>query len=370
MKIGVAKEIKEFENRVALTPNNAKILVDDGHEVVFETGAGEGSNFPDSEYEEAGVTIVDDPVKVWESEMVMKVKEPLKSEYKYFHDGLILFTYLHLAPELELTKELMDSNVTAVAYETMEEDGSLPLLTPMSEVAGRSAVQLGAQFLEKTYGGKGILLGSVPGVDRGNVTIIGGGVVGLNSAKIANGLGANVTILDVDPGRLAELEDIFNGNVQTLMSNSENIAASVKEADLVIAGVLIAGAKAPVLVTEEMVKTMTPGSVIVDIAIDQGGNVETSTHSTTHNDPVYEKHGVLHYAVANVPGAVPRTSTKALTNVTVKYARQIAEKGFQQSALDNHTILTGANTYKGKLTNKAVAESQNREYTDVNTLLN
>jgi len=370
MKIGVAKEIKELENRVALTPSNVKILVDDGHDIVIEKSAGEGSNFPDSEYEEAGATIVSDPAKVWKSEMVMKVKEPMKSEYKYFYDGLILFTYFHLASEPELTKELMDSNVTAVAYETMYKDGSLPLLTPMSEVAGRSAVQLGAQFLEKTYGGKGVLLGAVPGVDRGNVTIIGGGVVGLNSAKIANGLGANVTILDVDPDRLGELEDIFGGQIQTLMSNPENIAQSVKSADLVIAGVLIPGSKAPVLITEDMVKTMDPGSVIVDIAIDQGGNVETSSHATTHNNPVYEKHGILHYTVANVPGAVPRTSTKALTNVTVHYARQIAQKGIEQAASDDNTILTGINTYEGQLTNKAVAESQEREYTDVTTLLN
>lgn len=369
MIIGIPKERKELENRVAITPGTVEVLTNDGHEVWIETKAGEGSSFTDEEYIHAGAEIKEHAADVWSAEMVMKVKEPLKSEYDFFYDGLILFTYLHLAPEVELTNALMEHNVTAVAYETMAKDGALPLLTPMSEVAGRYAVQVGSRFLEKPQGGKGILLGGVPGTAHGQVVIIGGGVAGLNAANIALGMGADVTVLDLDQARLAELDTIFEGRVNILMSNPANIAQSVKNADLVISSVLIAGAKAPTLVTEEMVKEMEAGSVVVDISIDQGGNFETSTHATTHDNPVYTKHGILHYTVANIPGAVPQTSTKALTNVTTQYAKQIAGKGIKQAALENETILTGINTYRGHLTNPAVAKSQERDGKDARELL-
>lgn len=369
MKIGVPKEIKNLENRVAMTPDNVKELVRDGHEVWIETNAGLGSTFTDDAYREAGARICGSAEEVWSAEMVMKVKEPLESEYQYFYDGLILFTYLHLAAEERLTKELIDSGVTAVAYETIEKDGKLPLLTPMSEVAGRMAVQAGAHHLEKSHGGKGIFLGAVPGVRRANVVIIGGGVVGMNAARIAHGMRANVTVLDINPATLDHVDDKFNGQVETLMSTQSNIASAVKEADLVVTGVLIAGAKAPTLITEEMIKSMEEGSVVVDIAIDQGGNVETSTHATTHEDPVYTKHGVIHYAVANIPGAVPQTSTAALTNVTLSYTRTIARCGIEEAARTDAAIQTGINTYQNHLTNKAVADTFNFEFVDIKELL-
>lgn len=306
MIIGVPKEIKNNENRVAITPSGVVNLTKAGHKVYIEVDAGLGSNFTNEEYQEAGAQLIESAADLWAgSEMVMKVKEPLPSEYTYFRKGLILFTYLHLAAEPELTKALVENEVTAIAYETVSVDQKLPLLTPMSEVAGRMATQIGAQYLEKSYGGMGILLSGVPGVSRGKVVIIGGGIVGTNAAKIAIGLGAQVTILDLNPTRLRELDDQFGSDIQTLMSNPYNIAESVKEADLVIGAVLIPGAKAPKLVSEDMVKSMKEGSVIVDVAIDQGGNFETVDHITTHDDPIYEKHGVLHYAVANIPGAVP-----------------------------------------------------------------
>lgn len=303
MKIGIPKEIKNNENRVAITPAGVDAFVKAGHEVIIETNAGVGSGFTDEDYAAAGATILQQAADVWAgADMVMKVKEPLSSEYGYFRDGLILFTYLHLAAEPGLTRALMDKGVTAVAYETVEVNRTLPLLTPMSEVAGRMAPQIGAQFLEKPYGGKGVLLGGVPGVKRAKVTIIGGGIVGTNAAKIAVGLGAHVTIIDLNPERLRQLDDIFGSGLQTMMSNPFNIAEAVAESDLVVGAVLIPGAKAPKLVTESMIRSMKPGSVVVDVAIDQGGIIETVDRITTHDDPTFVKHGVVHYAVANMPG--------------------------------------------------------------------
>ncbi|MFB4365729.1 alanine dehydrogenase [Bacillus subtilis] len=362
MIIGVPKEIKNNENRVALTPGGVSQLISNGHRVLVETGAGLGSGFENEAYESAGAEIIADPKQVWDAEMVMKVKEPLPEEYVYFRKGLVLFTYLHLAAEPELAQALKDKGVTAIAYETVSEGRTLPLLTPMSEVAGRMAAQIGAQFLEKPKGGKGILLAGVPGVSRGKVTIIGGGVVGTNAAKMAVGLGADVTIIDLNADRLRQLDDIFGHQIKTLISNPVNIADAVAEADLLICAVLIPGAKAPTLVTEEMVKQMKPGSVIVDVAIDQGGIVETVDHITTHDQPTYEKHGVVHYAVANMPGAVPRTSTIALTNVTVPYALQIANKGAVKALADNAALRAGLNTANGHVTYEAVARDLDYEY--------
>ena len=369
MIIGIPREIKQSENRVGMTPGNVQALVDDGHPVYVGEAAGLGSGFTNEEYEEAGATVYADAKDVWSADMVIKVKEPLAEEFQYFREGLILFAYLHLAPELALTDALLKSGTTSIAYETMSENGTLPLLTPMSEVAGRMSVQIGAHYLEKQHGGQGILLGGIPGVSSGHVVIIGGGVVGYNAAKIAIGLGAKVTILDLNAQRLAELEDLLDGQVETLMSNTENIEFALQDADVVIGSVLIPGAKAPVLVSEEMVKGMKEGSVIVDIAIDQGGNFETSTHATTHNDPIYVKHGVIHYTVANIPGAVPRTATLGLTNVTLRYAQMIAKRGVQSVALNNSTVFTGVNTYKSHLTQRGVAESQDLKYTDLMDLI-
>ena len=370
MRIGVPKEIKNNENRIAMTPAGVVNLVKFGHEVWIEQEAGLGSGFTDEDFKAAGAKIVPTAVEAWGAEMVMKVKEPLAEEFTYFHEGLILFTYLHLAPEPALTRALMDKKVISIAYETIQlPNGSLPLLTPMSEVAGRMAPQIGAQFLEKVHGGRGILLSGVPGVQRGKVTIIGGGVAGTNAAKLAVGLGAEVTIIDLNPDRLRQLDDMFGNDITTLMSNPYNIAEAVKEADLVIGAVLIPGARAPRLVTEEMIKSMNPGSVVVDIAIDQGGIFETTDRITTHDQPTYEKHGVVHYAVANMPGAVPRTSTIALTNVTVPYAVQIANKGYKQAALENEAILKGINTLNGFVTYKAVAEGQDLVYSSAKVLL-
>jgi len=370
MKIGIPKEIKNNENRVAMTPAGIVHLINSGHEVYIEKGAGEGSGFTDEQYVKAGAKIVNTADDAWSMDMVMKVKEPLKEEYKYFREGLILFTYLHLAAEKELTKALIDHKVVGIAYETVQfPNGSLPLLTPMSEVAGRMSTQIGAQFLEKTKGGKGILLGGVPGVKRGKVTIIGGGVAGTNAAKIAIGFGADVTILDVNPDRLRQLDDIFKQDVQTLMSNPYNIMTSVKESDLVIGAVLIPGARAPKLVTKEMIQSMSEGSVVVDIAIDQGGIFETTDRITTHDNPTYEKYRVLHYAVANMPGAVPRTSTIALTNVTVPYAVQIANKGYEKAILENEPLKKGVNTLDGYVTYEAVADAHQLSYLAVEDIL-
>ncbi|HHT7188017.1 TPA: alanine dehydrogenase [Bacillus cereus] len=370
MRIGIPTEIKNNENRVAMTPAGAVHLVQNGHEVFVQKGAGLGSGFTDEEYVQAGAKLVETAEEAWNQDMVMKVKEPVASEYGYFREGLILFTYLHLAPEPELTKALIDNKVVSIAYETVQLDNrSLPLLAPMSEVAGRMSAQIGAQFLEKNKGGKGILLAGVPGVKRGKVTIIGGGQAGTNAAKIAVGLGADVTIIDLSAERLRQLDDIFGNQVKTLMSNPYNIAEAVKESDLVIGAVLIPGAKAPKLVTEEMIQSMEPGSVVVDIAIDQGGIFETTDRITTHDNPTYEKHGVVHYAVANMPGAVPRTSTLALTNVTVPYAVQIANKGYKDACLGNTALRKGINTLDGYVTFEAVAEAHGLQYADAKELL-
>lgn len=370
MFIGVPKEIKNNENRVALTPAGVVSFLNAGHTVLVESGAGIGSGFTNEDYAKAGATIIDSAEQVWtKADMIMKVKEPLTSEYKYFRQGLILFTYLHLAAEPPLAQALKDSGVIAIAYETVTVNRTLPLLTPMSEVAGRMAAQIGAQFLQKNNGGLGILLAGVPGVNRGKVTIIGGGIVGTNAAKMAIGLGADVTIIDLSADRLRQLDDIFGNQIKTLMSNPFNIAEAVAEADLLIGAVLIPGAKAPKLVTEEMVKSMKPGSVIVDVAIDQGGIVETIDHVTTHDNPTFEKHGVIHYSVANMPGAVPRTSTIALTNVTVPYALQIANKGVYKAIAENDALKQGLNVANGEITFEAVAKDLGYEYVTVEAAL-
>jgi len=370
VKIGIPKEILDNENRVALTPAGVHTLVSAGHEVVIQQKAGEGAGFTDKQYIEAGARIVDTAEEAWNNEMVMKVKEPLEEEFAFIKKDQIIFTYFHLASQPKLTKVLMEKEAVAIAYETVQlDDGSLPLLTPMSEVAGHMATQIGAQYLEKTKGGKGILLSGITGVKPGNVTIIGGGVVGTNAAKRAVGLGANVTIFDLNPVRLKQLNEYFGNSVNVLMSNSLDIAEAVQQSDLVIGSVLIPGAKAPVLVTEEMIKSMEPGSVVIDVAIDQGGNFETSERPTTHSDPIFIKHDVIHYCVPNIPGAVPRTATIGLTNATVPYALQLANKGFRQAAKENGALLKGINVLEGKITNKGVAEAFGYDYTDPATLL-
>lgn len=366
MRIGCPKEIKAQEGRVGLTPAGADALVRAGHTVFLEKGAGLASGFADREYTGVGAQILPTAREVYgAAEMIVKVKEPLAPEYPLLQEGQILFTYLHLAPDPEQTRALLEKKVTGIAYETVQlADGSLPLLAPMSEVAGRLSIQTGARLLEANCGGRGILLGGVPGVERANVVIVGGGNVGANAAKMAVGLGANVTILDISSRRLAYLDDIFNGRVQTLLSNSYNIANAVRSADLVVGCVLIPGAKAPKLVTEEMVKTMRPGSVLVDVAIDQGGSIETIDRITTHSDPYFVKHGVLHYSVANMPGAVPRTSTLALTGATLPYALKIANLGAEAACRADPALMKGLNTYHGHLTFQAVAQAQGLAYTD------
>ena len=364
MIIGVAKEIKNNEARVGLTPAGAEALCKAGHTVMIEKGAGLGCGFSDENYLKTGAVIIADKKTLFDkAEMIIKVKEPIAAEYDLFHKGQILFTYLHLAPEPKLAHALLEKQVIGIAYETLVgRNNTLPLLSPMSEVAGRMSVQIGAQFLEKPWGGKGILLGGVPGVESAQVVIIGGGIVGTNAAKIAVGMGARVTVIDRSTERLAYLDDIFGGRIATVMSNSYNIASWVKKADLLIGAVLIPGAKAPKLVTEEMVKTMEAGSVIVDVAIDQGGSVETVDHATTHTDPTYTKYGVVHYSVANMPGAVARTSTLALTNATLDYALQIANKGWKQAVRDNEGLAKGVNVLEGKVTYKAVADALSLPY--------
>lgn len=366
MRIGCTKEIKAQEGRVGLTPAGVDALVRAGHTVYMEQGAGINSGFTDEEYVALGAHILPTPKEVFDiSEMIIKVKEPLEPEYELFHEGQILFTYLHLAPDPEQTQALLKKKVTAIAYETVQlADRSLPLLMPMSEVAGRLSIQTGARLLESNCGGRGILLGGVSGVERANVVIVGGGNVGTNAAKMAVGLGANVTVLDISAKRLAYLDDIFGGRVQTLLSNSYNIANAVRSADLVVGCVLIPGAKAPKLVTEEMVKSMRPGSVLVDVAIDQGGSIETIDRITTHSDPYFVKHGVIHYSVANMPGAVPRTSTLALTGATLPYALKIANMGAEAACKADSALMKGLNTYRGHLTFQAVADAQGLKYTD------
>ncbi|WP_125704087.1 alanine dehydrogenase [Lacticaseibacillus daqingensis] len=369
MQIGIPKEIKNNENRVAITPAGVINLVHAGQSVAVETRAGVVAGYSDQDYIDAGAIIVD-AATAWGQDMVIKVKEPLASEYQYFRPGLILYTYLHLAANRPLTEALLASRVTAIGYETMiAPDGSLPLLTPMSQVAGRMAVQLGSQFLQTQYGGKGVLLGSVPGVAKCHVVIIGGGVVGLNAAKIALGMGAQVTVLDINPKILARIDDEFEGKVQTLFSDHQNLTLAVAAADLVIGAVLIPGAVAPKLVTAAMIRNMAPGSVVVDIPIDQGGIFETTTHATTFADPVYVVDGVIHYAVANIPGAVPKTATDALTAVTIPYAAKIGKLGVTDAAKADRMIFTGVNTYAGELTEQAVAESLNLPFHSLSTRL-
>ncbi|HHY37880.1 MAG TPA: alanine dehydrogenase [Clostridia bacterium] len=371
MNVGVPKEIKKDENRVAITPAGVDAFAKRGHRVFIEKDAGLGSGISDEEYVKAGAEILTSAREVYSrSDMIIKVKEPLREEYPYFREDLVIFTYLHLAPEPDLTRAMIDSKVIGIAYETVQlEDGSLPLLHPMSEVAGRMSIQIGAHFLEKRYGGRGILLGGVPGVPPGNVVIIGGGTVGVNAARIALGMGASVAVLDVNPSRLRYIDEVFEGRVVTLMSSPYNIAQAVKRADLLIGAVLIPGAKAPKLVTEEMVKDMKPGSVIVDVAIDQGGSIETIDRITTHSDPVYVKYGVVHYAVANIPGAVPRTSTFALTNVTLPYALKIADMGVKAAIKCDAALARGVNVYRGAVTYRAVAEAHGLEYTPLEEVI-
>jgi alanine dehydrogenase len=369
VKIGVAKEIKPDEYRVALTPAGARELVQHGHDVTVETGAGEGSAFPDEAYESAGARIasVDD---VWsDAELLLKVKEPIEPEYERLREGLVLFTYLHIAADEPLTRALVDSGITGVAYETVETpDRRLPLLAPMSEIAGRLAAQAGAYFLEKPLGGRGLLLGGVPGVARGSVVVIGGGMVGYNAALIALGLGANVTILERSIDRMRELEEILGARVNLLMSSALQIEESVAEADVVIGAVLIPGAVAPKLVTREMVAGMKNGAVICDVAIDQGGCVATA-RPTTHSDPVYTVDGVTHYCVANMPGAVPVTSTKALTNATLPYVEAIADLGLREAIAQDPALALGVNVLDGKITYEAVAEAHGLEYSPLEDVL-
>jgi alanine dehydrogenase len=368
MKIGVAKEIKPDEYRVALTPAGALELLNRGHDVAIEQGAGVGSAFADAEYERVGARIVSVD-EVWEgSELVLKVKEPIEPEYRRLRDGLILFTYLHIAADEPLTRALIDSGIAAVAYETVEVGRTLPLLAPMSEVAGRLASQAGAYFLEKPVGGRGLLLGGVPGVAPGKVVIVGGGVVGYNAAIIALGLGAQVTILERSIDRMRHLEEILSGRVTLLMSSSLQLAASVADADLVVGAVLIPGALAPKLVTREMIASMRKGAVVVDVAIDQGGCFETS-HATTHADPVYVVDGVTHYCVANMPGAVPITSTKSLTNATLPYVEAIADHGLHAACDADPALARGVNVLDGKITYEAVAEAHNLAYTPLADVL-
>ncbi len=370
MIIGVPKEIKDHETRVGLVPSGVTGLVEQGHTVYVESGAGLGSSITDEEYAEAGASVVAKAGDVWsKADMVVKVKEPQPSEAGYFRPGLNLFTYLHLAPLPDLTAQLLEARVNAVAYETIrEKDGSLPLLTPMSEVAGRMGVQIGAQYLEGPNGGRGILLGGIPGVAPANVVIIGGGVVGHNAAKIAVGLGAHVTIIDKNLNRLREIDDIYSSQVVTLASNSYTVREALRLADLVIGAVLVPGASAPKIVRREMLCSMKKGSVLVDVAIDQGGCFETS-RPTTHTNPIFYVDGVLHYCVTNMPAAVPHTSTFGLTNATIPYLMQIANKGLQQAAQDSKAIAEGINTYKGEIVYPAVAESQGRPWRELSSLL-
>jgi alanine dehydrogenase len=370
MKIGLPKEIKDNEYRVGLTPAGVQAFTDAGHKVFVEKKAGEGSGFPNELYEKAGATMLETADDVWgEGDMIVKVKEPIAPEYPRMRENQLLFTYLHLAPEPELTKQLMERKVSGVAYETITDArGTLPLLTPMSEVAGRMSVQVGATYLEKMNGGRGILLGGVPGVTAGRVVIIGGGVVGTEAAKMAIGLGAHVTIIDRNLDRLRQLDDIFLSKVQTLASSRYAIEEAISHADLIIGAVLVVGAAAPKLVTREMLKLIPNGAVLVDVAVDQGGCFET-THATTHSNPTYYEEGVLHYCVANMPGAVPRTSTFALTNATLPYALDLANKGLEQAIKEDRGLLEGVNTFGGKLTYEAVATSQNLQYTSLDSMI-
>jgi alanine dehydrogenase len=368
--VGLPKEIKDNEYRVGLTPAGVRALHDAGHEIIVEKGAGEGSGFEDGLYQRAGASIIETADEVWKrADMIVKVKEPIAPEYPRMREGQLLFTYLHLAPDKELTKQLIERKVTGIAYETItDRRGTLPLLTPMSEVAGRMAIQVGAHYLEKMSGGRGILLGGVPGVPAARVVIIGGGVVGTNAAKIAVGMGAHVTIIDNNLDRLRELDDIFLSKISTLASSAYMIHDAISQADLIIGAVLVPGAAAPKLVTQKMLKDVPNGAVIVDVAVDQGGCIET-THPTTHSNPTYYVEGVLHYCVANMPGAVPRTSTFALTNATLPYALKLANKGFYAAIGSDNGLREGVNTFAGHCTYEAVASAQGISFTPLDQLL-
>lgn len=369
MKVGCVKEIKLLENRVGLTPHNVKNYTNAGNQVFIEQQAGLGSGFSDEEYIAAGASILPTAKEVWDiSDMIVKVKEPLEPEYSLIHENQIVYTYLHLAADRAQTDALLNARAKGVAYETLaERDGSLPLLAPMSQIAGRLSVQEGAKYLEKHYGGCGVLLSGVPGTPKANVLILGAGSVGTSACKIAVGMGANVTIMDISLQRLAYLDDIFGARIQTLMSTDAAIENEVQKADLVIGSVLIPGKAAPKLLKRAYLKEMRPGSVIVDVAVDQGGCCET-TRTTYHDDPIFEVDNVIHYCVGNMPGAVPRTSTYALTNATLKYGLQIASKGLEQACKENEVIYSAINTYNGKLTCKNVADSFGMEYTDSKSL--
>jgi alanine dehydrogenase len=369
VRVAVVKEIKPDEYRVALTPAGARELGQAGHDVLVERGAGEGSSFPDEQYERAGARIVSVEDAWSGAELLLKVKEPIAPEYGRLREDLVLFTYLHIAADEPLTRALVDSGVTAVAYETVEtDDRKLPLLAPMSEIAGRLAAQAGAHYLEKPYGGRGLLLGGVAGVAPGKVVIVGGGIVGYNAAVIALGLGAQVTILERSVDRMRHLEEVLSGRVSLLMSSSLQIEESMREASLVIGAVLIPGAVAPKLITREMISEMKPGSVFADVAIDQGGCAETSK-ATTHSDPVYDVAGVIHYCVANMPGAVPITSTKALTNVTLPYVEAIANSGLRGAVVADPALARGVNVIDGRVTYEAVAEAHELEYTPLDAVI-
>ena len=370
MLIGVVTEIKAQENRVGLTPAGVRALKSVGASVLVQSGAGTGSGIADALYADAGAEVVDDAADVWSrSDLVVKVKEPLESEYALLREGLLLYTYLHLAPLPALTQTLVDGRVTGIAYETIEEpDGSLPLLEPMSEIAGKMSVQVGAHFLERATGGRGVLLGGVPGVNPADVVIIGGGIVGRNAARVALGMGAHVTILEQRPRQMQAIDDLFGGRVTTIMSQPVTVDAWCQRADLLIGAVLIPGASAPKVVSRELVADMKDGSVIVDVAVDQGGCVET-TEVTTHDKPTFIVDGVVHYGVTNMPGAVPRTSTFALTNVTLPYLLDIARKGFEAACRDDPVLATGVNTHDGHITCAPVAQSQGAEFTRLEELL-
>jgi alanine dehydrogenase len=370
MIIGCVKEIKNHEYRVGITPENAREYIKRGHNVLIEKGAGKMSGFSDDEYLQNGAKLIESAKEVWDScEMMIKVKEPLPEEYGFFHEGLILYTYLHLAADREQTEALLDGKIKGVAYETLQEkDGSLPLLIPMSQIAGRLSIQEGAKYLEKTYGGEGILLSGVPGVKKAEVVVLGAGTVGANACRQAIGMGANVTVLDIDMKKLEALDRQFGSSLQTLMSTDSNIEEAVKKADLVIGSVLVPGGSTPKLFKRQYLKEMKEGAVFVDVAIDQGGCGESS-HVTTHDDPVFIEEGVVHYCVGNMPGAVPRTSTIALTNATLKYGLMIAEKGLESAVKENRAVYDAVNTYEGKITYKKVADALGMEYTELSALI-
>ena len=371
MIIGLPKEIKSFEFRVGLVPSNVSDYVAAGHTVLVEAGAGLGSGFADQEYIDAGAEILENAADVWaKADMIVKVKEPLECEYKYFREGLIIYTYLHLADNKPLTDAMLKAKVKGVAYETIiGRTGNLPCLAPMSHIAGRLSIQEGAKYLEKTFGGRGVLLAGVPGVACGNVVVLGGGNVGANACKMAVGMGANVTVLDLNLARLEYLDDIFQKQVTTLYASRGNVLEAIKTADLVVGAVLVPGAVAPKLIRKEDLKLMKKGAVIVDVAIDQGGNAETS-HATTHDDPIYEVDGIIHYCVANMPGAVSRTSTQALANATLPYGLKLAAKGVEAACKEDKGLLAGLNCYDGKITFAGVAEAFDMEYVDPETILN